>query len=134
MRISDWSSDVCSSDLCPGRRKPAGCKRIQSADPQTATSGTPVAAAATGEPMASVEIDKLRKVDPNGSVGVADASFDVADGELLVPVGPSGSGKSTLMRMIAGVEQSTLDPLQNDVSWVLTARVSGRKRWGRAVS
>src|SRR3546814_5020103 len=66
MRISDWSSDVCSSDLCPGRRKPAGCKRIQSADPQTATSGTPVAAAATGEPMASVELDKLRKVYPNG--------------------------------------------------------------------
>src|SRR3546814_11435817 len=107
MRISDWSSDVCSSDLCPGRRKPAGCKRIQSADPQTATSGTPVAAAATGEPMASVELDKLRKVYPNGFVGVADASFAVADGELLVLVGPSVCGKSTLPRLIAGLEKIT---------------------------
>src|SRR3546814_20649072 len=29
MRISDWSSDVCSSDLVPGRRRGAlpGCRR-----------------------------------------------------------------------------------------------------------
>jgi multiple sugar transport system ATP-binding protein len=35
---------------------------------------------------------------------VADASFDIADGELLVLVGPSGCGKTTLLRMIAGLE------------------------------
>jgi multiple sugar transport system ATP-binding protein len=54
--------------------------------------------------MAKVALDHIRKVYPNGYVAVADASFEVADGELLVLVGPSGCGKSTLLRMIAGLE------------------------------
>ncbi|TKS54173.1 sn-glycerol-3-phosphate ABC transporter ATP-binding protein UgpC [Luteimonas yindakuii] len=54
--------------------------------------------------MARVELDGVRKVYPNGHVGVAGATFEVADGELLVLVGPSGCGKSTLLRMIAGLE------------------------------
>src|SRR5258705_13801189 len=54
--------------------------------------------------MANVTLDHLRKVYPNGHVAVADASFEVADGELLVLVGPSGCGKSTLLRMVAGLE------------------------------
>ena len=54
--------------------------------------------------MATVRLDQLRKVYPNGHVGVAGASFDIADGELLVLVGPSGCGKTTLLRMIAGLE------------------------------
>lgn len=54
--------------------------------------------------MAKVTLDRLRKVYPNGYVGVADASFEIEDGELLVLVGPSGCGKSTLLRMVAGLE------------------------------
>ncbi len=54
--------------------------------------------------MATVSLKHLRKVYPNGHVAVVDASFEVADGELLVLVGPSGCGKSTLLRMIAGLE------------------------------
>ena len=54
--------------------------------------------------MATVRLDQLRKVYPGGHVGVAGASFDIADGELLVLVGPSGCGKTTLLRMIAGLE------------------------------
>ncbi len=54
--------------------------------------------------MARVRFDAVRKVYPNGHVGVAGASFEVADGELLVLVGPSGCGKSTLLRMVAGLE------------------------------
>ncbi|KQZ80234.1 glycerol-3-phosphate transporter ATP-binding subunit [Rhodanobacter sp. Root561] len=54
--------------------------------------------------MAAVQLDQLRKVYPNGHVGVAGASFEIADGELLVLVGPSGCGKTTLLRMIAGLE------------------------------
>jgi multiple sugar transport system ATP-binding protein len=57
--------------------------------------------------MAKVTLDRLRKVYPNGFVGVDDATFAIGDGELLVLVGPSGCGKSTLLRMIAGLETIT---------------------------
>ncbi|MCM2336756.1 MAG: ATP-binding cassette domain-containing protein, partial [Pseudomonas sp.] len=57
--------------------------------------------------MASVSLTRVRKVYPNGFVGVADATFQVDDGELLVLVGPSGCDKSTLLRMIAGLEAIT---------------------------
>ncbi|MGX5731110.1 ABC transporter ATP-binding protein [Pseudoxanthomonas beigongshangi] len=55
--------------------------------------------------MASVRLDDVRKVYGNGQVAVHGASFEVADGELMVLVGPSGCGKSTLLRMIAGLEE-----------------------------
>jgi multiple sugar transport system ATP-binding protein len=60
-----------------------------------------------GEMMASVQLDSVRKVYGNGQVAVHGASFEVADGELMVLVGPSGCGKSTLLRMIAGLEEIT---------------------------
>jgi multiple sugar transport system ATP-binding protein len=55
--------------------------------------------------MANVQLDNIRKVYDNGQVAVHGASFEVADGELMVLVGPSGCGKSTLLRMIAGLEE-----------------------------
>ncbi len=65
-----------------------------------------------GEPrendkMATVRLENIRKEFDHGKVAVADASFDVADGELLVLVGPSGCGKTTLLRMIAGLETAS---------------------------
>ncbi|WP_293865369.1 ABC transporter ATP-binding protein [Steroidobacter sp.] len=57
--------------------------------------------------MAAVKLKAVRKVYSNGHVGVEGASFDIADGELLVLVGPSGCGKSTLLRLIAGLEEAT---------------------------
>jgi multiple sugar transport system ATP-binding protein len=54
--------------------------------------------------MANVKLQQVRKVHDNGFVAVADATFDVANGEFLVLVGPSGCGKSTTLRMIAGLE------------------------------
>ncbi len=54
--------------------------------------------------MAKVQLEGVRKVYENGQVAVQGASFEVADGELMVLVGPSGCGKSTLLRMIAGLE------------------------------
>lgn len=62
--------------------------------------------------MARVQLDNLRKVYDNGHVGVAGASFEVADGERLVLVGPSGCGKTTLLRMIAGLEAITAGTLR----------------------
>ena len=57
--------------------------------------------------MAAVKLQAVRKVYSNGHVGVESATFDIADGELLVLVGPSGCGKSTLLRLIAGLEEAT---------------------------
>ena len=54
--------------------------------------------------MASVQLDRVCKVYEGGHAAVQDASFEVADRELMVLVGPSGCGKSTLLRMIAGLE------------------------------
>jgi multiple sugar transport system ATP-binding protein len=54
--------------------------------------------------MARVALDGVRKVYDNGYVAVENATFEIADGELMVLVGPSGCGKSTLLRMIAGLE------------------------------
>jgi multiple sugar transport system ATP-binding protein len=57
--------------------------------------------------MASVKMEHLTKVYPNGHVGLEDLTIDVPDGELLVLVGPSGCGKSTALRMVAGLEEIT---------------------------
>ncbi|HET7611266.1 MAG TPA: sn-glycerol-3-phosphate ABC transporter ATP-binding protein UgpC [Rhodanobacteraceae bacterium] len=64
--------------------------------------------------MATVQLDKVRKVYDNGKVAVAGADFTVADGELLVLVGPSGCGKSTLLRAIAGLETITSGTIRID--------------------
>ncbi len=62
--------------------------------------------------MADVELEQVRKVYGNGQVAVHEASFRIADGELLVLVGPSGCGKSTLLRMIAGLEEISAGTLR----------------------
>jgi multiple sugar transport system ATP-binding protein len=62
--------------------------------------------------MAAITFGQVRKVYDNGQVAVAGASFEVADGELMVLVGPSGCGKSTLLRMVAGLEGITSGTLE----------------------
>ena len=57
--------------------------------------------------MAGLNLRSVSKTYPGGTAAIAEASFDVADGEFLVLVGPSGCGKSTLLRMIAGLETVT---------------------------
>jgi multiple sugar transport system ATP-binding protein len=57
--------------------------------------------------VASVRLDRVCKVYEGGHVAVEDATFEVADRELMALVGPSGCGKSTLLRMIAGLETIT---------------------------
>jgi len=55
--------------------------------------------------MASVVLDKVSKVYPNGFQAVFDLDLEVQDKEFLVLVGPSGCGKSTALRMVAGLEE-----------------------------
>lgn len=72
--------------------------------------------------MASVVLDKIDKIYPNGFHAVHELDLDIVDNEFLVLVGPSGCGKSTALRMIAGLEEisgGTLtigDTVVNDVA------------------
>jgi sn-glycerol 3-phosphate transport system ATP-binding protein len=54
--------------------------------------------------MATVKIDKIRKIYPGNVEAVKGVSIDIPDGSFCVLVGPSGCGKSTLLRMVAGLE------------------------------
>jgi multiple sugar transport system ATP-binding protein len=57
--------------------------------------------------MASVRLESVRKVYPNGHVAAHGLDLEITDGEFMVLVGPSGCGKSTALRMIAGLETPT---------------------------
>jgi multiple sugar transport system ATP-binding protein len=57
--------------------------------------------------MASITLEGLGKVYPDGTRAVGDVDLTIMDGEFLVLVGPSGCGKSTILRMIAGLEEIT---------------------------
>jgi multiple sugar transport system ATP-binding protein len=81
--------------------------------------------------MATVTLEHVTKVYPNGAKAVADLNLEVHDGEFLVLVGPSGCGKTTALRMVAGLEDITegtirigdrvvndLTPQQRDIAMV----------------
>ncbi len=57
--------------------------------------------------MATVTLEQLTKVYPNGTTAVSGLDLEVADGEFMVLVGPSGCGKTTALRMVAGLEKIT---------------------------
>ena len=72
--------------------------------------------------MATVVLDKIDKIYPNGVQAIHGLDLEIADNEFLVLVGPSGCGKSTALRMIAGLEEisggtlSIGDTVVNDVA------------------
>src|SRR3546814_10061356 len=85
MRISDWSSDVCSSDL-----------RIHCA-------GTEVCRTQDADRMSIVEFKNVVKRF-GSSVVLNGVDINIEQGEVVVVVGPSGSGKSTFLRCINALE------------------------------
>src|SRR3546814_9502805 len=94
MRISDWSSDVCSSDLSSWWSGP----------PPDPTSQPSKGAAAVAE----IVLADVWKVYPGGDTPAVKAiDLHIEDGEFIVFVGPSGCGKTTALRMVAGLETIT---------------------------
>jgi len=77
---------------------------------------------AEAESMASISLEAVTKVYPNGFEAVHQLELHISDGEVLVIVGPSGCGKTTVLRMIAGLEFVTSGNIRigenvvNDVS------------------
>jgi multiple sugar transport system ATP-binding protein len=57
--------------------------------------------------MATLLLQDLAKIYPNGTQAVGGVTLDIPDGCFCALLGPSGCGKSTLLRMIAGIESVT---------------------------
>ena len=57
--------------------------------------------------MAEIELERLTKVYPDGTLAVSELDLEIADSEFVVLVGPSGCGKTTALRMVAGLESIT---------------------------
>jgi multiple sugar transport system ATP-binding protein len=55
--------------------------------------------------MATISLEQVKKVYPNGFEAVHEMDLKVSDGEFMVLVGPSGCGKTTVLRMVAGLEK-----------------------------
>ena len=64
--------------------------------------------------MATMTLQNINKIYPNGVQAVFDFNITIEDGEFIVFVGPSGCGKSTTLRMIAGLEEITSGKLLID--------------------
>ena len=64
--------------------------------------------------MASLSLEHINKVYPNGFQAVKDFNLDIADKEFIIFVGPSGCGKSTTLRMVAGLEEISSGTLKID--------------------
>jgi ABC-type sugar transport system ATPase subunit len=68
--------------------------------------------------MATLSLDHVSKVFPNGHAAATDVSFDVPSGGFCVLLGPSGCGKSTTLRMVAGLESVSRGSIRIDGSVV----------------
>src|SRR3546814_9032201 len=103
MRISDWSSDVCSSDLAPTRtaRPPVSPELVEPVMSTTTTDRTKADLALRME-----RVRKTYEVGDQEVVALDCADLTVGSDEIVALIGPSGSDKTTLCS-IAGDRKST---------------------------
>jgi multiple sugar transport system ATP-binding protein len=64
--------------------------------------------------MATLSLEQVTKVFPNGTEAVRGLDLQVDEGEFVVLVGPSGCGKTTVLRVVAGLEEVTSGTIRLD--------------------
>jgi multiple sugar transport system ATP-binding protein len=64
--------------------------------------------------VATIELKKVTKRFPDGTLAVQKMDLKIADGQFVILVGPSGCGKSSILNMIAGLEDITSGELYID--------------------
>jgi osmoprotectant transport system ATP-binding protein len=77
---------------------------------------------------APINLERVRKQYPDGTVAVDDLSLDVAAGETTVLIGPSGCGKSTVLRMINRLIEPTAGTISLDGMDVTTVHAAKLRR------
>src|SRR3546814_11014658 len=105
MRISDWSSDVCSSDLLAERRQDAATaqlaearSRIEIVDPLA------VSLPSAGLPASRtvLDLDHVTAGHVAGRPVIRDLSLTITGPERVALVGPNVSGTATLPAPVTG--------------------------------
>ena len=76
--------------------------------------------------MATLKLQHIDKIYPNGVQAVFDFNLEIQDKEFIVLVGPSGCGKSTTLRMVAGLEEISNGELYIDDKLVNTVMPKDR--------
>src|SRR3546814_1831004 len=100
MRISDWSSDVCSSDLCR-------CAHWGVRDAQAHAAGIGIDASMNSATPDIIRFDGVSYRYPGSKDVLCDVSYSIQQGEMLYVTGPSGVGKTTLLRLIAALDRTS---------------------------
>nr|WP_100372070.1 phosphonate ABC transporter ATP-binding protein [Bacillus sp. FJAT-45037] len=71
---------------------------------------------------AILKIEGLKKVYPDGTVGLKEINTTINKGELIAIIGPSGAGKSTFLRSINRLNEPTSGDIYVDGQNICTAR------------
>src|SRR3546814_13836910 len=103
MRISDWSSDVCSSDLLssPGQRlsfEPLATGRIVSTFMET----EPYSGAHVCMPSI-ISVSGLCKSYATGTKALDNVDLEIEKGEIFALLGANGAGKTTMIKLLCGL-------------------------------
>ncbi len=78
------------------------------------------------EGVATITLEGIRRVHPDGTAALDGIDLHVEDGEFLGVIGPSGAGKSTLLRVIAGLEEPSAGVVRLDGQDVEGMRMKDR--------